>query len=785
MLRTLLLILLLLPLGLTLIYDADSHLLRLLGAGLAQVLVFWLILTILQSGNRKAHPLTRLTGVLLFVGCGLFQVLRLVSFYFQGESFNQRFFFHFNIDSLTEAGAAYLVLQLCVAVYLLTLGAFSWYVLGKHRSSAALSPTPAKPAALVVALLLLLVIEPDLSAMLKWRYQNTTAEELLLSRIDWEALDLNRQALVQEGENYSAGKNLVLVYLESLEQTYFDQERFPGLVPNLTELREEALNFTSMRQIAGTGWTVGGIVGSQCGVPLLTSLDSVGNDLLQNGFLNEAQCLADVLAAAGYRQDFMGGASTEFAGKGSYLRQHGYDRVQGREELLPLIPDPAYLSGWGLYDDDLFSLAVRRFRELGENGQPFNLTLLTLDTHHPDGEASRSCAPYEAIDNSILHAVHCTDFLLGRFIQALQQEAAWSDSLVVLFSDHLAMRNAAQGFYPPDEQRKLFFSVLNAGRRGDISRAGTHLDVAPTILSLLGIDPPPQFLAGANLLAADPQPEVPADQPERLNVLAAINTRLLTATESVCASEVLLELRDDRLLVGGHPVTLSQEGNRTDVMPLASSHALLVVLRPDGSVSLTLSVDHVDLSRVLYQLRDEVMLVVGRNTGIISRLTPATVPADALVALMGRTEINVLGVFATLPELRVTEPRCDDLLARASIADLPSAWPGPADLCLNFNPAIDNRLDPVSGTIELGDVVMDDLLYRAQLAPLGNERYRGRIVEARGAVDPGTVTECHALMEDRVLYIPQLSNENRYQSLVLETVPDQDLVFSLVEKADL
>ena len=48
---------------------------------------------------------------------------------------------------------------------------------------------------------------------------------------------------------------------------------------------------------------------------------------------------------------------------------------------------------------------------------PFNLTLLTVDTHHPTGNASHSCSKYGAIDNSILHAVHCTDYLVGRFIE--------------------------------------------------------------------------------------------------------------------------------------------------------------------------------------------------------------------------------------------------------------------------------------------------------------------------------------------------------------------------------
>ena len=65
-------------------------------------------------------------------------------------------------------------------------------------------------------------------------------------------------------------RNIVWLYLESLERTYLDESLFPGLMPNLGSLEEESVSFTNVHQIYGTGWTIAGMVASQCGIPLVT-----------------------------------------------------------------------------------------------------------------------------------------------------------------------------------------------------------------------------------------------------------------------------------------------------------------------------------------------------------------------------------------------------------------------------------------------------------------------------------------------------------------------------------
>ncbi len=180
-------------------------------------------------------------------------------------------------------------------------------------------------------------------------------------------------------------RNLVVLYLEGLEKTYFDNELFPGLITQLRELEDRATSFTDVGQTIGTGFTVGGMVASQCGAPLILS-GSV-NSMRVNRFLAGAVCLGDVLAEVGYDLTYMGGASLDFAGKGAFFKSHGYQTVVGLAELQPGLSDPDYLAEWGLQDDTVFALAEARISELAQGDKPFALSVLTLDTHHPNGHA--------------------------------------------------------------------------------------------------------------------------------------------------------------------------------------------------------------------------------------------------------------------------------------------------------------------------------------------------------------------------------------------------------------
>jgi len=286
----------------------------------------------------------------------------------------------------------------------------------------------------------------------------------------------------------SPPRDLVWIYLESLERSYLDPQRFPGLTPNLSAIEREALSFTNLQQVEGTGWTIAGMVASQCGVPLLTLAD--GNALTgADRFMSKATCLGDLLKTQGHHLQFLGGASLVFAGKGAFYRTHGFE-PQGQEEISPLLPQGTPVTDWGLYDDTLYAHAWQQLVQQAQQDAPLGMLMLTLDTHHPKGHPSAACnkMPYGDARNPMLNAVHCADMLVGRFVRQLQQHPRLKDALIVISSDHLAMPNTATSLLEQGPRRNLLLMLNSDKPPQQIDRSGTLLDAAPTVLKQMGLN---------------------------------------------------------------------------------------------------------------------------------------------------------------------------------------------------------------------------------------------------------------------------------------------------------
>ncbi|MFA5632249.1 MAG: sulfatase-like hydrolase/transferase [Porticoccaceae bacterium] len=286
-------------------------------------------------------------------------------------------------------------------------------------------------------------------------------------------------------------KNIVLLYLESLETTYFDETHFGQLLPELSALADDAVRFADVEMGPYTWWTMGGIVGSQCGVPLVPFGAADGNGHLGFGnFMGGATCIGDILQAEGYQSEFVGGASLRFAGKADYLRSHGYQTRWGRDELKNIFGSGVPVNAWGYYDYQTLKFAKERFKALYDSGRPFMLTALTLDTHPPQGFPSPYCRAQGILqgDDSMLDAVRCTDHLAAEFVRFVQEQDHRDDTLVVVLTDHTSHRNTVFDILKKAERRDLVFWVFAPEQEGAIvhREGASTFDVAATILALAG-----------------------------------------------------------------------------------------------------------------------------------------------------------------------------------------------------------------------------------------------------------------------------------------------------------
>ncbi len=305
--------------------------------------------------------------------------------------------------------------------------------------------------------------------------------------------DFNQYYILPKKNKITSDRpNLIYIYAESLEQTYFDEQLFPGLVPNLKQLQDENIVFTNIDQVVGDGFTMAGITTTQCGVPLFSSSgdNSMGG---MERFYEGAYSLGKFLASEKFTLVYRGGASLEFAGKGKFYKTHGFSDVKGREELMCYLKDPSNVSWWGLHDDSIFDIVYDTFVELSKKKKPFAVFTLTLDTHHPNGHLTRSCRDikYQDGSNDILNAVACADHLISKFIRKIQSSEYGKNTVIVLTSDHLAMRNGATSILKKGDRKNLFMIIdpRNEIPRG-ITKKGSMVDVAATVLCSLGYDTP-------------------------------------------------------------------------------------------------------------------------------------------------------------------------------------------------------------------------------------------------------------------------------------------------------
>lgn len=435
-----------------------------------------------------------------------------VSYYLQADTFNARFFANLNFANLSAGLHAFPVMIGGGLALFAVMAAVCGVVLEWVRRTGKRSHATVRhgPAVVTLVILLLTVSGVDSAPRQLIAYLTRIQESKYFvdtpqGRAVATLLDLHPvppKRLVA-----APGKNLVLIYLESVERIYWDPRVFPGLMPNLDRLRDRGLDFPGFESFSGATYTIAGMFASQCGAPLFSSpfagLDAVaGNDTDTSTFHPKIACLGDVLHKAGYTQAYLGGAPIQFSNKGLFYSIHGYDEAVGLTQLEKQGHYKLAESGWGLYDSELFQIALARYRELETGRQPFNLSMITLDTHPPRGRASPGCPKYAANGNSMLQAVHCTDYLVGRFIDALSKEPNWKNTVVVVMSDHLMMRNDAEPLYPKGYHRRPALLVLNAGEGVRPARM-YHMDVAPTLLDLLGVRTNATFIAGKDRSAPD------------------------------------------------------------------------------------------------------------------------------------------------------------------------------------------------------------------------------------------------------------------------------------------
>lgn len=291
-------------------------------------------------------------------------------------------------------------------------------------------------------------------------------------------------------------KNLVLIILESMEKQFMDEDRFPGLTPNLNRLKNDGgtIWFDQMHSFANN--TAESMIETFWGMPSFPTFSSAGgtggfNKKLLDAFVS----MPYIFTKSGYTWYHIQTPPL------SDMRQAlAAEKIYtGFADELNLTPD------FGKRDHHVFDYAWRMFEKRISKNKPLVLSVSTIDAHTPNGFVdpqtmsypNKNAFPKKYANFQLLDAIHNCDHHLGIFIDRILRSPVGKNTVIAIMNDHLFMGNADGRL---NGHRACVFMIANSGKRISIEEFGYQMDIPPTLLDFFGIKSNYIFPVGVSLL---------------------------------------------------------------------------------------------------------------------------------------------------------------------------------------------------------------------------------------------------------------------------------------------
>ena len=306
----------------------------------------------------------------------------------------------------------------------------------------------------------------------------------------------------------AAGKNLIVVQAESLNSFAIGLIVEGQMVaPHMTTFASESLSFSNFFDQTFTGAT------SDATFLAMQSLHPVSVGAVATRFgSHHFRGLPAVLAEAGYTTQSMSADAADYWNQRTLYHRLGFQRSMYDSDY----PGAERL-GLGVADHELFTRAVSVLHDLPT---PFMALVLSLSSHMPFDipprhRALRLGGLEETPLGNYLHAVNYLDRAFGAFLAAVRASGLLERSAFVLYGDHesrVGERERVAGLcgFSPDNHLEYWHVVKHVpfmvrmpnGRHAGVSTVtGGHVDIAPTILALLGLSADDAVMLGTDLTA--------------------------------------------------------------------------------------------------------------------------------------------------------------------------------------------------------------------------------------------------------------------------------------------
>lgn len=378
------------------------------------------------------------------------------------------------------------------------------------------------------------------SASLDYSSYYLTADEAGVERatrseLGWRTRD-DPQRIFEAAERRTRPLDIVVVLSESFGSEFVG--RLGGRKPNAPGLERWAERGLLLTNVVATGnRTVRGLEGVLCSfVPL------PGDSIWKRDQSHEVATIAGVLREHGYRTEFVYGGDGSFDRMKSFALRNGWQSFHEDSLIGPSsYPSEAFRTVWGVADETMFSLLLERQRAAARDGARFFGTALTVSNHKPfltpssakfelRGAALRQAGITAAVlaaltvlawrmlarwprgpqiaalvllwtglgvhawseaqpRDSRAAAVRYADLAFADYMDRAKAEGLLDHTVVLFVGDHGARVYGSEEIPAASYRVPALFVAPDSKYAGTtIPRLCSQIDLAPTLLSIAGVD---------------------------------------------------------------------------------------------------------------------------------------------------------------------------------------------------------------------------------------------------------------------------------------------------------
>jgi len=262
-----------------------------------------------------------------------------------------------------------------------------------------------------------------------------------------------------------------------------------GLTPSMDALAKEGMFFN--RAYATGTRTVRGLEAITASFPPIPS-----ESIIKRPGNEHIATWGKIMRDNGYQTSFLYGGYSQFDNMKNFYSANGFT-VSDRMD----IEHPGFTNIWGVSDQDLFDHARRTFAEQSQKGKPFFSIIMTTSNHSPytfpvgiDGVRPHGGGRSDG--------VRYADYALGEFLQKSKLTDWYRNTLFVVVADHGARVYGSERIPLPSYEIPLLIMAPGHIRPCQIDTPISQMDIAPTVMGLLGLPYNAPFL-GQNVFAQE------------------------------------------------------------------------------------------------------------------------------------------------------------------------------------------------------------------------------------------------------------------------------------------